>query len=146
MTDAHGCFTLSVPADGRWTLHVSRDGYESADVDARPTTRASASGSTDPICEASDTVVVGLRATAFRASEQVVVTAARQEQGEARTARSVSVVDADELHVRQPRSTPEALENLAGVLLQKTNHGSGAPYVQTPAISCSTTSESTKPR
>ena len=49
MTDAHGCFTLSVPADGRWTLHVSRDGYESADVDARPTARASASGSIGPI-------------------------------------------------------------------------------------------------
>ena len=75
-------------------------------------------------------MVVGLRATAFRASEQVVVTAARQEQAEARTARSVSVVDADELHVRQPRSTPEALEDLAGVLLQKTNHGAGAPYVR----------------
>ena len=43
---------------------------------------------------------------------------------------SVSALGPDELARKALRSTPEALEGLTGVFVQKTNHGGGSPFVR----------------
>ncbi len=71
-----------------------------------------------------------LEPAVLRHEEHLVVTAARVEQPAAGSPRAITVLDREQLDERMPRSTPEALADLPGVLLQKTNHGSGSPYVR----------------
>lgn len=66
----------------------------------------------------------------LRHDEAVVVTATRQESDVRRIPRSVAVLTSDDLRRLMPRSTPEALMDLPGVLVQKTNHGGGSPYLR----------------
>jgi outer membrane receptor protein involved in Fe transport len=66
----------------------------------------------------------------LRYDEAVVITAARQETHVQQTPRAVSVLTSEDLRRLMPRSTPEALMDLPGVLLQKTNHGGGSPYLR----------------
>lgn len=44
--------------------------------------------------------------------------------------RSVSVIDAEELAERAPRTTPEALWETPGVFVQATNRGGGSPFIR----------------
>lgn len=43
---------------------------------------------------------------------------------------SVSAVTAKDLEQKMPRTTPEALRELPSVMLQKTSHGMGSPYLR----------------
>ena len=55
-------------------------------------------------------------------------------QGEERRAfdvpESVSTLEADEFSREALRSTPETLQGVTGVFVQKTNHGGGSPFVR----------------
>ena len=46
------------------------------------------------------------------------------------TPRSISVIGQKTLSERRPRTVPEALMETAGVFVQKTNHGGGAPIIR----------------
>jgi outer membrane receptor protein involved in Fe transport len=73
---------------------------------------------------------VGLERQPIRLHESVVVAAARDSTPLPLVSRAVSIVDADDLRRVQPRTTPEALFETAGVWVQKTNHGGGSPVVR----------------
>ena len=61
---------------------------------------------------------------------EVLITARRSEALAQRTAASVNVLNSKYLQTYQPRTTPEALMGVAGVFVQKTNHGGGSPFVR----------------
>ncbi|MDO8794494.1 MAG: TonB-dependent receptor [Vicinamibacterales bacterium] len=62
--------------------------------------------------------------------ETVVVTAGRAEQRPFDVPRSVTVVEVADLDDRLPPTIPDALADAPGLFLQKTNPGSGAPYIR----------------
>jgi hemoglobin/transferrin/lactoferrin receptor protein len=61
---------------------------------------------------------------------EVVVTATRSEEEAFSLPYSTSVVGGADLERRMPRTTPEALRELPSVMLQKTSHGQGSPYLR----------------
>lgn len=60
----------------------------------------------------------------------VVVTATRTEENPLSLPYSVSAVTPLDLERKMPRTTPEALRELPSVMLQKTSHGQGSPYLR----------------
>ncbi|MFC4995302.1 TonB-dependent receptor plug domain-containing protein [Rubritalea tangerina] len=62
--------------------------------------------------------------------EPTVVSASRIEQEQLDTPYSVAVIDKDQIINEQMRTVPEALRNVSGVLIQKTTHGHGSPFIR----------------
>lgn len=60
----------------------------------------------------------------------VVVTATRTREDPFSLPYAVSVVSPQDLQRLMPRTTPEALRELPSVMLQKTSHGQGSPYLR----------------
>ena len=60
----------------------------------------------------------------------ILVTATRSKSSIAKTPFSVSVLDSSKLKQSLLRTVPESLIGLAGVFVQKTNHGGGSPIVR----------------
>jgi hemoglobin/transferrin/lactoferrin receptor protein len=60
----------------------------------------------------------------------MIVTATRTEQDLLSLPYSVDVVDAGDFERMSPRTMPEALRELPSVMLQKTSHGQGSPYIR----------------
>lgn len=60
----------------------------------------------------------------------VVITAQRSETNSFDRAESIGYLSKSQLNVLSPMSAPEALANIAGVWMQKTNHGSGSPFIR----------------
>ncbi len=60
----------------------------------------------------------------------VVVVADGHESQAFTSARAVTVIDAETLALRAPRTTPEALSHAPGIFVQKTNHGAGTPIIR----------------
>lgn len=61
---------------------------------------------------------------------QVIVTATRQPQAEFRSEKAVGVVEATSIEQRSASSTADALRETAGVVVQKTTAGHGAPIIR----------------
>ena len=61
---------------------------------------------------------------------EIVVTAQRTATNRFSTAEAIDVIGLKHLNTFQARSTPEALMNVTGVFVQKTNHGGGSPFVR----------------
>jgi len=61
---------------------------------------------------------------------EVVVTATRTEENPLSLPYSVGAVTTRDLARTLPRTTPEALRELPSVMLQKTSHGQGSPYLR----------------
>jgi len=59
-----------------------------------------------------------------------VVSAARHEQRQMDSPRSASVITAAEMLRRNCRTVPEALTEMAGILVQHTNYGGGSPVIR----------------
>lgn len=72
---------------------------------------------------------VGLRPSTLRIDERVVV-AGRIDEARSGTPRSTSVVTRADIEARGMTTTPDALMDTAGVLVQKTNLGAGSPYIR----------------
>ena len=68
--------------------------------------------------------------TTIALPEVVHVTAARMELKGANSAQAVSQMNRDQLVRLAPMSTPDALASMAGVWMQKTNLGGGAPFIR----------------
>jgi len=111
-----GQFAFAVPA-GLRILRVTAEGFRALVFELRAG-------------EAEGPLDLKLEPAVLQVEEHLVVTPARQERPAADLPRAVSVIDRQWLEERAPRSTPEALADFAGVLLQKTNHGSGSPYLR----------------
>lgn len=59
-----------------------------------------------------------------------VVAASRREQRPFESPRAITIVTAEDLARRNYRSTPDALQDAAGIFLQQTNDGGGAPILR----------------
>jgi outer membrane receptor protein involved in Fe transport len=117
VTDRDGRFVLNGLPAGRHTLRIAAAGFRphSVEIVAGP---------------AAASLEIVLAPALLRHDEQLQVTASRDERRTADLPFTTTVVDAAEFARRLPRSTPEALMDAPGVLVQKTNHGSGSPYVR----------------
>lgn len=62
--------------------------------------------------------------------KEVVVSAQRKQQDAFHTAQSVTVVQANSWNAEQDRTTPEILQGVAGVFVQRTNLGGGTPILR----------------
>ena len=71
-----------------------------------------------------------LPAVAQDALTPLIVTASRTPQTALEVPYSTSALDLDELQENQVRSLPEALRYTPGVLVQKTAHGHGSPFIR----------------
>ena len=60
----------------------------------------------------------------------IVIVATRSRHAIVRDHRAVSVVDADQLWQRAPRTTPDALHFIPGVSVQQTNYAGGSPFIR----------------
>lgn len=58
------------------------------------------------------------------------VSGVRHEQRIIDSPRSISVITAEEIRKKNYRSTPEALNELVGILIQETNYGGGSPIIR----------------
>lgn len=63
-------------------------------------------------------------------SEIILVTAHRTSVSDLITPYSYTLIDDDELRLKNFRTTPEIFRQIPGVLLQKTAHGQGSPYIR----------------
>lgn len=61
---------------------------------------------------------------------EVLVTATRSEEDPFTLPYSVSAMQKLDLEMKMPRTTPEALRELPSIMLQKTAHGQGSPYLR----------------
>jgi outer membrane receptor protein involved in Fe transport len=59
-----------------------------------------------------------------------VVVAGQRPERLQRTPRSVELLRHKDVRRKAPRTTPELLEEVAGVVVQKTNHGGGSPFIR----------------
>jgi hemoglobin/transferrin/lactoferrin receptor protein len=80
------------------------------------------------------TVLALLLVPTFAAAEDfldpLVLTASRAAVPLSEAAHTVSVVDLDEIRQNTRRTLPEALQLVPGVLVQKTAHGHGSPFIR----------------
>lgn len=113
VTGSDGGFVLPV-REGDCTLRVAADGYELI-------THA---------CEGTPALTVALPPSALRLHESLVVTASREPASTWEAPRAVSLVDRRDLDAEWPRTTPEALMDVPGLYVQKTNHGGGSPILR----------------
>jgi len=116
-TDGEGRFALEDLPIGLRLVRAVAEGYAPVSLEVP--------SSTEPVIH----VELRLRRP-VHFSETVVVTAHRQEANDFDVPRSVAVVTSADLARTLPRTTPEALMDLPGVLVQKTNHGGGSPYIR----------------
>jgi hemoglobin/transferrin/lactoferrin receptor protein len=61
---------------------------------------------------------------------EFVITAQRTATNRFSTPEAISVLSANKIQQVQSRTSPEALANMPGVFVQKTNHGGGSPFLR----------------
>jgi outer membrane receptor protein involved in Fe transport len=120
-TDHDGRFRAGGLGAGPLRLRVQAPGYLVADE--RVELPAQAAG-------APAEVELRLYPSALTLHESVVVAAERDARPAFESARVLSVVTADGLERRVPRTAPESLMELGQVWVQKTNHGGGSPFLR----------------
>lgn len=73
---------------------------------------------------------IKLQPTSIQLNNSIVVTATKHELLSHGIPEAVSVLTQDEIKFNAPRSMAEALIGVAGVWVQKTNHGGGSPFIR----------------
>lgn len=66
----------------------------------------------------------------YNLSNILIVSASRKETSSADLPYATEVINDPSRSFQMPRSTPEALTIVAGVFVQKTNHGGGSPFIR----------------
>lgn len=68
--------------------------------------------------------------TATKELGEVFITAQRSKERELKIPYAVKRLSNDQLQLTLPRTTPEALQGVNGVFIQKTNHGGGSAFIR----------------
>ncbi|MDP7654995.1 MAG: Plug domain-containing protein, partial [Roseibacillus sp.] len=71
-----------------------------------------------------------LRAAETLLLPETVVTASRTDEDSLQSMSSIGVVTAEQFQQQGYRTIPEALTNTPGVMVQKTTHGHGSPFIR----------------
>jgi iron complex outermembrane receptor protein/hemoglobin/transferrin/lactoferrin receptor protein len=116
VTDREGRFRLRELGEGPHRLRIQHDGYELLErsLAAEPGTALD----------------LALAPSAVRLHETFVVSANRLPTAPLDTPRAMSALSAAELARQAPRTAAEALMDVTGVWVQKTNHGGGSPFLR----------------
>lgn len=70
------------------------------------------------------------RDTLYNQLDSVVVTSRNIKTSQAKSPYVISAIDQNQIRETNARTTPEALQGVAGVFLQKTNHGGGSAFIR----------------
>jgi len=70
------------------------------------------------------------RDTVYNQLDSVLVTSRNIKTSQAKTPYVISSIDQNQIRETNARTTPEALQGVAGVFLQKTNHGGGSAFIR----------------
>lgn len=118
ISDEDGRFDLAYETPGHHRLLAHRIGYaqalQSIDLTHPPSTPLS----------------LTLVPTILQLNEGIIVTAQRAETPTFEVPAAINLISAAQLERKALRSTPEALSNVNGVWMQKTNHGGGSPIIR----------------
>lgn len=70
------------------------------------------------------------RDTVYNQLDSIVVTSRNIKTSQAKSPYVISSIDQTQIRETNARTTPEALQGVAGVFLQKTNHGGGSAFIR----------------
>ena len=70
------------------------------------------------------------RDTLYNQLDSIVVTSRNIKTSQAKSPYVISSIDQNQIRETNARTTPEALQGVAGVFLQKTNHGGGSAFIR----------------
>jgi outer membrane receptor protein involved in Fe transport len=116
-TDAKGRFSITLQVPDVYIIQFERVGYQiHLDTLAIRQTETR-------------TLDVNLKSVSLL-MDPVVVTANRYQNNRWDQPEALTVINSNALEIQAGRSTPEALIGAAGVWMQKTNHGSGSPFIR----------------
>lgn len=117
LTDQRGEFSFTDPAPGKYILKVSLIGFQ-------PYQKELEINGHDIVLE------IPLQGSIKNLPEVQVVSASRRRTSSVTLPYALSVVNQPSQSANMPRSTPEALNGVPGVFVQKTNHGGGSPFIR----------------
>lgn len=117
VSDQNGNFSFTDLQKGKYILKVSHIGYE--DFQARLEMEASAIN-----------LKIALKIKSWQLNEIQVISASRRQSPSVSLPYALSSAGSPSGSVNMPRSTPEALNNIPGIFVQKTNHGGGSPFIR----------------
>jgi hemoglobin/transferrin/lactoferrin receptor protein len=112
-----GEYQISQIPSGQYTIRATCIGFSSTEITTR-------------LPEDGKSLDIYLHPKVLNINQDIVVTAARQEENSFSQPYSISTINNIEIDRRMPRSTPEALLQTTGVWMQKTNHGGGSPFIR----------------
>lgn len=75
-------------------------------------------------------VTIYLQPSVIRLTEEIVVTAKRIETACFSSPEAITIIDQQNIERENSRSLPELFGGIAGVFMQKTNHGGGSPFIR----------------
>lgn len=114
LTDKNGIFLLSENLAGK-TFEFYKEDYRSKIY---------------PFNDLKKNKEIKLKKFLYEYDKDVIITGNRFEVNKSESNEAVSVLTVDEINDLNPRSLPEALMTVPGVWMQKTNHGSGSPFIR----------------
>ncbi len=117
-TNEKGGFSVRLPQPGKYQIRVSMVGYQKFEKE---------------IIVNPDTTIhltINLQPFSTILYPEIVITARRVESDQFDVPEAITVVSTERLRQESSRSTPEALHGMAGVFVQKTNHGGGSPIIR----------------
>ncbi|TAE49660.1 MAG: TonB-dependent receptor, partial [Bacteroidetes bacterium] len=117
-TNEEGTFAFKNLAAGTWHVLVSAPGYETRTY---PVTIGS--GIQKLAC-------VLVSAPVSQIWHEVIITAQRNAEDPFESVAAATALSRSQIKAQAPRTTPEALMEMPGVWVQKTNHGGGSPFVR----------------
>jgi len=113
-----GAYKISGIQPGKYKLMASMVGYLIYEKEIEVTSNAVVN------------INIYLQPTNISLNNEIVISARRMESDEFSSPEALSVLNAITLKQELARSTPEALMGTTGVFIQKTNHGSGSPFIR----------------
>lgn len=118
ISDALGNFIINLPQAGNYTLEISHLSYEKKSQKIEV-------GNSELQLE-----TISLEPALFTVEEDIVVTAQRSPRSRFEVPEAVTRVSQQDIQESGFRTAPEALIGATGVWVQKTNHGSGSPFLR----------------
>ncbi len=118
VTNDEGIFQITFPASGNYALEISHVSYETIIKKVYVDNTTTDLGS------------ISLQLVNYILNSGVVVTAQRDARSQFDVPEAVTLITQRDIIENAYRTAPEALIGATGVWVQKTNHGSGSPFVR----------------